>query len=129
MHRQTTYHIVFPISGKTVVNIHPDSECPMFRSMPDFVINRTRDPEVSLFYECHGVLVFHSSDIVHTGNDKAVTLQKLKQKWSAKIPLQIQKSTVIELTQYAVDLQRVQVIKPGTDPHQFAERIYANVFA
>ncbi len=28
---------------------------------------------------------------------------------------------VKELTQYAVDLQRVQVIKPGTDPHQFAE--------
>ena len=70
--------------------------------LPDFVINRTRDPEVSLFYECHGVLVFHSSDIVHTGNDKAVTLQKLKQKWSAKIPLQIPKSTVIDLTQYAV---------------------------
>ncbi|HFF7304538.1 TPA: hypothetical protein ACGEDM_005467, partial [Klebsiella pneumoniae] len=22
-----------------------------------------------------------------------------------------------------------QVIKPGTDPHQFAESIYANVFA
>ena len=42
--------------------------------LPDFVINRTRDPEVSLFYECHGVLVFHSSDIVRTGNDKAVTL-------------------------------------------------------
>ncbi|WP_052141452.1 ABC transporter substrate-binding protein [Klebsiella pneumoniae] len=36
---------------------------------------------------------------------------------------------VKELTQYAVDLQRVQVIKPGTDPHHFAERIYANVFA
>ncbi len=36
---------------------------------------------------------------------------------------------VKELTQYAVDLQRVQVIKPGTDPHQFAESIYANVFA
>ena len=26
-------------------------------------------------------------------------------------------------------MQRVQVIKPGTDPHQFAESIYANVFA
>lgn len=36
---------------------------------------------------------------------------------------------VKELTQYAVDLQRVQVIKPGTDPHQFAESIYVNVFA
>ncbi|VFS74776.1 Putative aliphatic sulfonates-binding protein precursor [Raoultella terrigena] len=36
---------------------------------------------------------------------------------------------VKELTQYAIDLQRVQVIKPGTDPHQFAESIYANVFA
>ena len=80
--------------------------------LPDFVINRTRDPEVSLFYECHGVLVFHSSDIVHTGNDKAVTLQKLKQKWSAKIPLQIPKSTVIDLTQYAVgpaDMTQVSI--------------------
>ncbi|MEX0534594.1 ABC transporter substrate-binding protein [Raoultella terrigena] len=36
---------------------------------------------------------------------------------------------VKELTQYAIDLQRVQVIKPRTDPHQFAESIYANVFA
>ncbi|MGE0970262.1 ABC transporter substrate-binding protein [Klebsiella sp. WOUb02] len=36
---------------------------------------------------------------------------------------------VKELTQYAIDLQRVQVIKSGTDPHQFAESIYANVFA
>lgn len=34
-----------------------------------------------------------------------------------------------ELTQYVSDLQRVQVIKPGTNPHQFAESIYANVFA
>lgn len=60
--------------------------------------------EVSLFYECHGVLVFHSSDIVIPGMIKAVTLQKLKQKWSAKIPLQIPKSTVIDLTQYAVGM-------------------------
>ncbi|VFS60945.1 Uncharacterised protein [Raoultella planticola] len=36
---------------------------------------------------------------------------------------------VNELTQYVSDLQRVQVIKPGTNPHQFAESIYANVFA
>lgn len=35
---------------------------------------------------------------------------------------------VNELTQYVSDLQRVQVINPSTDPHQFAESIYANVF-
>lgn len=35
---------------------------------------------------------------------------------------------VKELTQYAVDLQRVQVIKPGTDPIS-SRSIYANVFA
>ncbi|CAI0736743.1 ABC transporter substrate-binding protein [Serratia entomophila] len=36
---------------------------------------------------------------------------------------------VKELTQYVSDLQLVQVIKPSTDAHQFAESIYANVFA
>lgn len=36
---------------------------------------------------------------------------------------------VNEMTQYVTDLKRVQVISPSVDPHQFAESIYANVFA
>jgi len=36
---------------------------------------------------------------------------------------------VNEMAQYVSDLKLVQVIKPSTDPHQFAESIYANVFA
>ena len=36
---------------------------------------------------------------------------------------------VNEMTQYVTDLQRVQVISASVNPHQFAESIYANVFA
>ncbi|ARU95291.1 ABC transporter substrate-binding protein [Tatumella citrea] len=36
---------------------------------------------------------------------------------------------VNEMTRYVTDLQRVQVISASVNPHQFAESIYANVFA
>ncbi|EGT4256123.1 ABC transporter substrate-binding protein [Citrobacter amalonaticus] len=36
---------------------------------------------------------------------------------------------VNEIAQYVTDLKLVQVIKPTTDPHQFAESIYVDVFS
>ncbi|MNN39602.1 NMT1/THI5 like protein [compost metagenome] len=36
---------------------------------------------------------------------------------------------VEEIAYYAKDLKAVQVLKPGTDPKQFAESIYADVFS
>ncbi|PWC13393.1 ABC transporter substrate-binding protein [Brenneria corticis] len=39
------------------------------------------------------------------------------------------KAFVNEIAQYVSDLQLVQVIQSGIDPHQFAQSIYANVFA
>ena len=38
--------------------------------LPDFVLNRTRDPKVSLWYEKQGIPVFHQKEVVTLGNDK-----------------------------------------------------------
>lgn len=45
--------------------------------LPDLVLNRTRDPQVSRWYEERHVDVCHDSDIVTIGNDKYKTLQRL----------------------------------------------------
>ena len=48
------------------------------KTMPDIVINRTRDVSVSLWYEENNVRVLHSSLITETGNDKFRTIEYLK---------------------------------------------------
>lgn len=46
--------------------------------LPDLVLNRTRDPWVSRWYEERHVRVYHDSDIVEIGNDKYKTLERLQ---------------------------------------------------
>ena len=48
------------------------------KTLPDIVINRTRDASVSLWYEENNVRVLHSSLITETGNDKFRTIEYLK---------------------------------------------------
>lgn len=50
--------------------------------LPDLVLNRTRDPKVSRWYEERHVKVCHDSDIVAIGNDKYKTLQRLRERLS-----------------------------------------------
>lgn len=47
---------------------------------PSLVLNRTRNPGVSLYYERLGIPVQHSSLLVRLGNDKYQALQYLKQR-------------------------------------------------
>lgn len=48
------------------------------RVLPDFVLNRTRDPKVSLWYEKQGISVFHQKEVVTLGNDKWKMLDFLR---------------------------------------------------
>ncbi len=48
------------------------------RTLPDFVLNRTRDAAVSCWYEEKKVLVLHSSVITEVGNHKMKTIQYLR---------------------------------------------------
>lgn len=48
------------------------------RPLPDFVLNRTRDALVSLWYEERKVRVLHDSTVVELGNDKWKTFSYLK---------------------------------------------------
>ena len=50
--------------------------------LPDLVLNRTRDPKVSRWYEERQVRVYHDSEIVEIGNDKYQTLQRLQERLS-----------------------------------------------
>ncbi len=47
------------------------------RKIPDVVLNRTRLPEVSRWYEERGCLVLHDSTVVEVSNDKWETLRYL----------------------------------------------------
>lgn len=49
------------------------------KPLPDLVLNRTRDPLVSRWYEKQGIPVFHTEDIVRLGNDKAAALRFLEE--------------------------------------------------
>lgn len=48
------------------------------KEMPDLVFNRTRDKEVSLWYEKRHIPVLHGSRLVEIGNDKWKTISYLK---------------------------------------------------
>lgn len=48
--------------------------------LPGLVLNRTRDPQVSRWYEKRHVRVYHDSEIVTVGNDKYKTLQRLEER-------------------------------------------------
>ncbi|MDO4167658.1 MAG: hypothetical protein Q4D32_09665 [Eubacteriales bacterium] len=50
------------------------------KPLPDLVLNRTRDPRVSWWYESHRIPVYHDSDITTVGNDKYQTLQVLQRR-------------------------------------------------
>lgn len=52
--------------------------------LPDLVLNRTRDPQVSRWYEDRHVRVYHDSDIVEIGNDKYKTLERLQERLPEK---------------------------------------------
>ena len=43
--------------------------------LPDFVLNRTRQTEVSKWYQEQTIPVFHSEEMVRIANDKYATLQ------------------------------------------------------
>lgn len=73
------------------------------KALPDFVLNRTRDPAVSAYYETYNIPVFHTSDIVRIGNDKAQTIEKLKQSFPSEMPLYIPKSMEVDLTQFELE--------------------------
>ena len=48
------------------------------KKLPDLVLNRTRDQEVSIWYEKRDVPVLHGSKLVEIGNDKWKTISYLK---------------------------------------------------
>lgn len=52
--------------------------------LPDLVLNRSRNPEVSRWYEERQIRVYHDSDIVEVGNDKYKTLQRLQERLSTE---------------------------------------------
>ncbi len=66
----------FCLVGASEYTAHP---------LPDVVLNRTRLPQVSRWYEERGVPVFHSAALTEIGNDKAKMLSFLEQ----KLPLEI----------------------------------------
>lgn len=55
--------------------------------LPDLVLNRSRNPEVSRWYEERQIRVYHDSDIVGLGNDKYQTLQRLQECFSQEVLL------------------------------------------
>lgn len=48
--------------------------------LPDLVLNRSRDSQVSRWYEERQIRVYHDSDIVEIGNDKYKTLERLQER-------------------------------------------------
>lgn len=53
--------------------------------IPDFVLNRTRDPSVSKWYASKGVPVFHSECVTEIGNHKMKTIEYLKEHLSMDV--------------------------------------------
>lgn len=49
------------------------------RELPDFVLNRTREPSVSSWYQQRRIPVFHPDELVAISNNKYQTLQYLAQ--------------------------------------------------
>lgn len=78
---------LFQIEGKTagfdffLVGSREYKDMPL----PDVVINRTREPTVSQWYERRGVPVFHSSFLTEIGNNKWKTLQFFKNRLPASL--------------------------------------------
>lgn len=72
--------------------------------LPDFALNRTRQPEVSRWYQERSVPVFHSEELVRLANDKYAALQYLEKHLSEEIKSQkwCPKSTLF--TREEVDL-------------------------
>ena len=64
-------------------------------SLPDFVLNRTRDYRVSTYYERQHIPVFHRTKLVRMANDKAETLRVLRENWKGTGTLRIPKSLVL----------------------------------
>lgn len=52
--------------------------------LPDLVLNRSRDSQVSRWYEDRQIRVYHDSDIVEIGNDKYKTLERLQERLPEK---------------------------------------------
>lgn len=52
--------------------------------LPDFVINRTRDPKVSRWFQNRNVKVFHTEEITLLGNHKGKTIEYLQKIFSKK---------------------------------------------
>lgn len=75
------YHLLFSFVPVTRYQQMP---------LPDLVLNRTRDPQVSRWYEKRQVRVYHDSDIVEIGNDKYKTLERLQEKLPEKELLTLQ---------------------------------------
>lgn len=50
------------------------------KPLPDLVLNRTRDAQVSRWYENRRIPVYHDSGLITIGNDKYKTLQVLQQR-------------------------------------------------
>lgn len=53
--------------------------------LPDMVLNRTRQPQVSLWYQQRGTTVFHADTLVDLANDKYKTLQYLEENLPERI--------------------------------------------
>ncbi len=53
--------------------------------LPDFVLNRTRQPEVSRWYQKQKIPVYHRQELVRIANDKYATLQYLKEHLSESV--------------------------------------------
>ncbi len=49
------------------------------KPLPDFVLNRTRQPEVSFWYQEREIPVFHSGELVGIANNKYATLEYFRQ--------------------------------------------------
>lgn len=58
--------------------------------LPDLVLNRSRDPLVSRWYEDRQIQAFHDSDMVEIGNDKYKTLLRLQERLTGKDLLLLQ---------------------------------------
>ena len=53
--------------------------------LPDFVLNRTRSPQVSMWYEKRHIPVFHSAFLTELGNHKMKTLEFLERHLPEKV--------------------------------------------
>lgn len=87
--------------------------------LPDLVLNRTRQTQVSLWYQQRGTTVFHSASLVELANDKYKTLQYLeehlpqqvrREKWCPASRL-IEREELGEVLEGKNDLPSYSVIK------------------